>query len=230
MYVLVHGAGMGASCWDRLIPHLDAPAVAIDLSRARLPQQRPDRVGDARGLRRRAARDPGETSRRRHRDRGPLLRRRHRSSRHGGIRTEASARGLPVRGRPPGRVECPRPDRPLGARSRSRLDHRRHLLAGTPGRTDDAVQRPRPGSHPNGPSTRWSTTPRPCSPRRWISPASRPRSRVPTSGLTKDACYPPELQERSVAIVGGDVAYLDTGHMSMVAAPERLAQTLRELR
>jgi hypothetical protein len=48
--------------------------------------------------------------------------------------------------------------------------------------------------------------------------------------LTKDACYPPELQERSVSIVGGDVAYLDTGHMAMVAAPERLAQTLRELR
>ena len=41
MYVLVHGAGMGASCWDRLIPHLDAPAVALDLpgrgSRSNVP-------------------------------------------------------------------------------------------------------------------------------------------------------------------------------------------------
>ena len=41
MYVLVHGAGMGASCWDRLIPHLDAPAVAVDLpgrgSRSNVP-------------------------------------------------------------------------------------------------------------------------------------------------------------------------------------------------
>jgi pimeloyl-ACP methyl ester carboxylesterase len=31
MFVLVHGAGMGASCWDRLLPHLDRPAVAVDL-------------------------------------------------------------------------------------------------------------------------------------------------------------------------------------------------------
>ena len=30
-YVLVHGAGMGAASWDRLLPHLDAPAVAVDL-------------------------------------------------------------------------------------------------------------------------------------------------------------------------------------------------------
>ena len=30
-YVLVHGAGMGASCWDRLLPHLDGPSVAVDL-------------------------------------------------------------------------------------------------------------------------------------------------------------------------------------------------------
>ncbi|GGG25917.1 esterase [Rhodococcoides trifolii] len=30
-FVLVHGAGMGASCWDRLVPLLNAPAVAVDL-------------------------------------------------------------------------------------------------------------------------------------------------------------------------------------------------------
>lgn len=29
--VLVHGAGMGSSCWDRLVPLLDGPAVAVDL-------------------------------------------------------------------------------------------------------------------------------------------------------------------------------------------------------
>src|SRR4051812_12350248 len=41
MYVLVHGAGMGASCWEPLLSHLDGPAVAVDLpgrgSRADVP-------------------------------------------------------------------------------------------------------------------------------------------------------------------------------------------------
>ena len=31
MFVLVHGAGGGADCWDRLLPHLDRAAVAVDL-------------------------------------------------------------------------------------------------------------------------------------------------------------------------------------------------------
>ena len=25
MFVLVHGAGMGADCWDRMLPHLSGP-------------------------------------------------------------------------------------------------------------------------------------------------------------------------------------------------------------
>jgi pimeloyl-ACP methyl ester carboxylesterase len=30
-YVLVHGGGFDARCWDPLLPHLDRPAVAVDL-------------------------------------------------------------------------------------------------------------------------------------------------------------------------------------------------------
>ncbi len=30
-YVLVHGGGFSASCWDELLPHLNAPGVAVDL-------------------------------------------------------------------------------------------------------------------------------------------------------------------------------------------------------
>jgi len=30
-YVLVHGGGFAGSCWDPLLEHLDAPAVAVDL-------------------------------------------------------------------------------------------------------------------------------------------------------------------------------------------------------
>jgi len=44
--------------------------------------------------------------------------------------------------------------------------------------------------------------------------------------LTKDACYSPDLQERSVGRVGGDVRYLDSGHMAMVSAPRELAGLL----
>jgi pimeloyl-ACP methyl ester carboxylesterase len=47
--------------------------------------------------------------------------------------------------------------------------------------------------------------------------------------LTKDVCYPPELQERSAALVGGDVQYLDSGHMAMVSVPEQLASLLDSL-
>ena len=41
--------------------------------------------------------------------------------------------------------------------------------------------------------------------------------------MTEDHCYPPDLQERSAARVGGDVQYLETGHMAMVSAPHQVA-------
>ena len=43
---------------------------------------------------------------------------------------------------------------------------------------------------------------------------------------TKDVCYPPELQARSAAVVGGDVATLDSGHMAMVSVRDELAALL----
>ena len=30
-FVLIHGAGFGANCWDELIPHLNTQALAVDL-------------------------------------------------------------------------------------------------------------------------------------------------------------------------------------------------------
>ncbi|MFI5957479.1 alpha/beta fold hydrolase [Cryptosporangium sp. NPDC051539] len=44
--------------------------------------------------------------------------------------------------------------------------------------------------------------------------------------LTRDMCYPPQLQEPSAARVGGNVAFLDSGHMAMVAVPGELAALL----
>jgi pimeloyl-ACP methyl ester carboxylesterase len=47
--------------------------------------------------------------------------------------------------------------------------------------------------------------------------------------LTDDACYPSELQEGSVQRVGGDVAYIASGHMAMVTKAEELAELLAGL-
>jgi pimeloyl-ACP methyl ester carboxylesterase len=44
--------------------------------------------------------------------------------------------------------------------------------------------------------------------------------------LTRDKCYVEELQQRSIALLRPDVVDLDTGHMAMVSAPERLAAIL----
>ena len=47
--------------------------------------------------------------------------------------------------------------------------------------------------------------------------------------LTEDRCYPPDLQERSARIVGGDTAFLQSGHMAMVSIPDQVAALLNQL-
>ena len=47
--------------------------------------------------------------------------------------------------------------------------------------------------------------------------------------LTLDHCYPPDLQERSALVVGGDTVFLDSGHMAMVSIPEQVAALLNRL-
>jgi pimeloyl-ACP methyl ester carboxylesterase len=44
--------------------------------------------------------------------------------------------------------------------------------------------------------------------------------------LTDDTCYPPELQEPSARRVGGDGASIASGHMAMVTQPQELAALL----
>lgn len=49
-FVLIHGAGFGANCWDELIPHLNTEALAVDLpGRGTRPRTAHDH---SRGLRR----------------------------------------------------------------------------------------------------------------------------------------------------------------------------------
>jgi pimeloyl-ACP methyl ester carboxylesterase len=47
--------------------------------------------------------------------------------------------------------------------------------------------------------------------------------------LTLDHCYPPDLQERSAQAVGGETVFLDAGHMAMVSIPEQVAAVLNRL-
>ena len=47
--------------------------------------------------------------------------------------------------------------------------------------------------------------------------------------LTEDHCYPPDLQERSSRLVGGDTVFLNAGHMAMVSIPDQVAALLNRL-
>ncbi len=47
--------------------------------------------------------------------------------------------------------------------------------------------------------------------------------------LTADRCYPPEFQERSAAITNAKVEWLDSGHLAMISVPERLAELLHAI-
>jgi hypothetical protein len=47
--------------------------------------------------------------------------------------------------------------------------------------------------------------------------------------LTRDMCYPEELQQRSIALPRADVVSLETGHMAMISAPKDLAAVLNAI-
>ncbi|MFD1539667.1 alpha/beta fold hydrolase [Nonomuraea guangzhouensis] len=47
--------------------------------------------------------------------------------------------------------------------------------------------------------------------------------------LTQDKCYVEELQQRSIALLRPDVVDLDTGHLAMISAPGKLAAVLNAI-
>lgn len=47
--------------------------------------------------------------------------------------------------------------------------------------------------------------------------------------LSRDTCYTPDLQAGSAALVGGDTLYLDSGHMAMISIPDTLAKVLNQV-
>jgi pimeloyl-ACP methyl ester carboxylesterase len=229
MYVLVHGAGMGASCWDRLTPHLDAPAVAVDLpgrgSRADVPVESVTLEDCADALRETIAGVEGDDI--------VLV-----AHSFAGVTVPRVMAEFAPRLRHVAFLSAVVP--PDGTSVLDQIDPsvRESVRASI---TGGVYSQSREGAQMmlcndlDAEATEWTLD------QVVDDSAALLTETVDLSGLsadvprtyirlTKDVCYPPELQERSVAVVGGDVMYLDTGHMAMVSAPERLAEVLSELR
>ena len=231
MFVLVHGAGGGANNWDRLLPHLDGPAIAVDLpgrgTRADVDLASVRLDDCARAILDDIAAVGG-----------------------------AETHDLVLVGHSFAGVSVPR----VMAELAPRLRHVVFLSAVVPpdgtavlDQIDPAVRelvrasidggiysQDREGARAmlcndmDAEQTDWTLD------RVIDDSAALLTEIVDLSGLsadvprtyvrmTQDQCYPPDLQERSAARVGGDVQYLDTGHMAMVSAPEQVAKLLNDL-
>ena len=228
MFVLVHGAGMGANCWDRLLPFLDRPALAVDLpgrgSRADVPLTSVTLEACAKAILDDVAGIEGDDL----------------------VLVAHSFAGVSV----------PRVMAELAPRLRHVVflsavvppDHTSVL-----DQIDPAVQELVRASTAGGvysqdregarlmlcndmdaEQTEWTLD------RVIDDSAALLVEEVDLSGLsadvprtyvrlTEDHCYSPELQGRSAGRVGGDVQYLDTGHMAMVSAPQQVADLLNAL-
>jgi pimeloyl-ACP methyl ester carboxylesterase len=228
MFVLVHGAGMGASCWDRLLPHLDRPAVAVDLpgrgSRADVPLTSVDLDGCARAILDDVAAVDGDD----------LVLVAHSFA---GVSVPRVMAELVPRVRhvvflsavvPPDRTAV------LDQIDPAVRELVRAAIAGGIYSQDRESAREMLCNDMDAEQADWTLD------RVVDDSAALLTETVDLSGLsadvartyvrlTDDHCYPPQLQERSSGRVGGDVQYLDTGHMAMVSAPQRVAGLLNAL-
>jgi pimeloyl-ACP methyl ester carboxylesterase len=228
MFVLVHGAGMGATCWDRLLPHLSRPAIAVDLpgrgGRADVPITSVDLDDCAKAILDDAASLDGDD----------LVLVAHSFA---GVSVPRVMAELAPRLRHVVFLSAVVP--PDGTSVLDQIDPavRELVRAATAG---GVYSQDRAGAQlmlcndMDAEQTRWTLD------RVVDDSAALLTERVDLSGLsadvprtyvrlTQDACYSPELQERSAGLVGGDVRYLDTGHMAMVSAPGQVAAVLDAL-
>jgi pimeloyl-ACP methyl ester carboxylesterase len=227
VFVLVHGAGMGADCWDRLLPHLARPAIAVDLpgrgSRADVSLTSMNLDDCAQAI----LEDVADVS-------GGMVLVAHSFA---GVSVPRVMAALAPRLRHVVFLSAVVP--PDGTSVLDQIDPavREAVRASTAG---GVYSQDREGARlmlcndMDAEQTQWTLD------RVVDDSAALLTERVDLSGLsadvprtyvrlTNDACYSPGLQERSAALVGGDVAFLDTGHMAMVTAPEQLAKLLDDL-
>ncbi|ORJ92562.1 esterase [Prescottella equi] len=227
-FVLVHGAGMGSSCWDRLVPLLNGSVVTVDL-----PGRGRRSDVDVRGVAlddcARAILDDVEAAR----------------DEMGDSRIVLVAHSFAG-------VSVPRVMESLAPR----LAHVVFLSAVVPPDGTRVVDQIDPSVRAcvvNGVYRQDRTgaiamlcNDMPPEQTEWTADqviddsAALLEERVDLSGLavdvprtyvrlTKDHCYTPDLQTRSAALVGGSVYELDSGHMAMVSIPEQLATLLNRI-
>jgi pimeloyl-ACP methyl ester carboxylesterase len=228
MYVFVHGAGMGATCWDLLLPHLDRPALAVDLPgrgrRSDVPIESVTLDDCAQALRDDIVSLEGDdlvlvahsfagvTVPRVMADLAPRLR--HVVFLSAVVPPDGTAVLDQI---DPGVRDAVRASIAGGVYHQER-DGARMMLCND---LDDE-------------QSEWTLD------QVVDDSAALLTETVDLSGLaadvprtyvrlTNDVCYPPELQERSTGVVGGSVAYLDSGHMAMVSVPDQLATLLKGL-
>ena len=129
MFVLVHGAGMGANCWDRLLPHLDRPAIAVDLPGRGSRADVTSRPWTSTTAPARSSTTSPQADARRPGACRTLVRRCLGATRDGRARAAPAPRRLPLGGRAARQHRRPGPDRSGGPRARARA---RSPAASTP--------------------------------------------------------------------------------------------------
>ena len=228
MFVLVHGAGMGASCWDRLLPHLDRPAIAVDLPgrgrRADVPLTSVTLDDCARAILDDVAK-VGD-------DELVLV-----GHSFAGVSVPRVMAELVPRLRHVVFLSAVVP--PDGTSVLDQIDPAVRELVRT-ATAGGIYSQDRDGARGmlcndmDSEQTDWTLD------RVVDDSAALLVEKVDLGGLsadvprtyvrlTKDHCYSPELQERSARRVGGEVRYLETGHMAMVSAPQDVAELLNAL-
>lgn len=224
-FLLVHGAGMGATSWERLIPHLNGPAVAVDLpgrgARAHV-DLRSVTLDDCAAAIVADAVDSGlsDIVLVAHSFAGVSVPR---------VLAELSERVAHV-------VFLSAVVPPDGSRVLDEIDP--GVREAVEASLDGGVYRQDPAAVPamlcndmTPEQTQWTIG-------QVVEDAAALLSEpVDLSGLavdvprtyirlTRDTCYTPELQARSADLVGGGTVFLDSGHMAMVSIPEQLAEVL----
>lgn len=228
-YVLVHGAGMGAGCWDPLIPHLDRPAVAVDLpgrgARADVPVASVTLDDCARALRDDVARIEGDDL--------VLV-----AHSFGGVSVPRVMIELAPRLSHVVFLSAVVPEN--GTAVLDQIDPGvREAVRASMG--DGVYHQDAAGAQAmlcndmDEAQTAWTLSQVVDDSAALLTEAvdlSGLAAEVPRTyvRLTADVCYPPELQERSAERVGGEQVFLDSGHMAMVTIPEQVAAVLASRR
>ncbi|WP_406439523.1 alpha/beta hydrolase [Streptomyces sp. NBC_01613] len=224
-YVLIHGAGFGANCWDELLPHLNAEAVAVDLpGRGRRSDVELGTVtlSDCAN----AVREDVEAK-----DLQDVVLVGHSFA---GVTVPRVLDLIPQRIRQVVLVSAVVP--PDGTRVLDQIDPgvrelvEQSIAGGVYHQTREgaAALLCNDMDDPTATSTLDRLTDDAAALLSETVNLNGYRRDIPRTyvHLTQDQCYVEELQQRSIAQLRPDVVDLDTGHMAMISAPGRLAAIL----